>query len=75
MHPDQVCGNAAAGTPIWTASTIKLAMVADLLSREQAGALRLTAADREQMAAMLRAVVGHDESGWVERFCEAIRDG
>jgi hypothetical protein len=55
---DRVTGaryrNAAAGTPIWTASTIKLAMVADLLSREQAGALRLTAADREQMAAMLR---------------------
>lgn len=55
---DRVTGvryrSAAAGTPIWTASTIKLAMVADLLSREQAGALRLTAADREQMAAMLR---------------------
>lgn len=46
--------NAAAGTPTWTASTIKLAMVADLLSREQAGALRLTSADREQMIAMLR---------------------
>lgn len=55
---DRVTGaryrNAEAGTPIWTASTIKLAMVADLLSREQAGALRLTATDREQMTAMLR---------------------
>lgn len=55
---DRVTGaryrNAAAGTPIWTASTIKLAMVADLLTREQAGALRLTATDREQMIAMLR---------------------
>lgn len=47
--------NAEAGTPIWTASTIKLAMVADLLSREQAGALRLPAADRQQMADMLRS--------------------
>lgn len=46
--------SAAAGTPIWTASTIKLAMVADLLSREQAGAVRLSAADRELMVAMLR---------------------
>jgi beta-lactamase class A len=56
---DRVAGtryrNAAAGAPIWTASTIKLAMVADLLSREQAGTLRLTAADRDQMAAMLRS--------------------
>lgn len=56
---DRVTGaryrNAAAGTPIWTASTIKLAMVADLLTREQAGTLRLTAADRDQMAAMLRS--------------------
>lgn len=55
---DRVTGaryrSAAAGTPIWTASTIKLAMVADLLSREQAGLLRLTATDREQMTAMLR---------------------
>ena len=55
---DRVTGaryrNAAAATPIWTASTIKLAMVADLLSREQAGTVRLTATDREQMIAMLR---------------------
>ncbi|OKH69646.1 hypothetical protein EB74_29695 [Mycobacterium sp. SWH-M5] len=47
--------NANAATPIWTASTIKLAMVADLLTREQAGSLRLTATDRQQMAAMLRS--------------------
>ncbi|MEH3132941.1 MAG: tat pathway signal sequence [Mycolicibacterium neoaurum] len=46
--------NANAATPIWTASTIKLAMVADLLSREQSGTVRLTATDREQMVAMLR---------------------
>ena len=31
---------------MWTASTIKLAMVADLLTRERAGALRLGDADR-----------------------------
>ncbi|OPE53849.1 tat pathway signal sequence, partial [Mycolicibacterium diernhoferi] len=56
---DRVTGaryrSAAAATPIWTASTIKLAMVADLLTREQSGALRLSAADRHQMAAMLRS--------------------
>lgn len=56
---DRVTGaryrSTAAGTPIWTASTIKLAMVADLLTRDQSGTLRLSAADRNQMAAMLRS--------------------
>ena len=47
--------NANAGTPIWTASTIKLAMVADLLTRERAGAIRLSDADRRLMVAMLRS--------------------
>jgi hypothetical protein len=46
--------NANAGTPIWTASTIKLAMVADLLTRERTGTLRLSEADRRLMVAMLR---------------------
>jgi hypothetical protein len=46
--------NANAGIPIWTASTIKLAMVADLLTRERAGSLRLSDADRRLMVAMLR---------------------
>lgn len=46
--------NADAGTPIWTASSIKLAMVADLLAREESGGLRLTATDRQQMTDMLR---------------------
>ncbi|MEH3139814.1 MAG: tat pathway signal sequence [Mycobacterium kyogaense] len=46
--------NADAATPIWTASTIKLAMVADLLLREESGAVRLTATDRQQMTDMLR---------------------
>ncbi|WP_099040962.1 serine hydrolase [Mycobacterium neglectum] len=47
--------NANAATPIWTASTIKLAMVADLLTRERAGALRLGDEDRRLMVAMLRS--------------------
>lgn len=55
---DRVTGlkyrNANAGVSIWTASTIKLAMVADLLARERVGALRLTDADRRLMVAMLR---------------------
>lgn len=46
--------NAEAATPIWTASTIKLAMVADLLTRERAGQLRLSDADRRLMVAMLQ---------------------
>lgn len=55
---DRVTGaryaNPQAGVPIWTASTIKLAMVADLLTREQAGAVRLEPADRQRMVDMLR---------------------
>nr|WP_242455917.1 serine hydrolase [Mycolicibacterium sp. P1-18] len=46
--------NADAATAIWTASTIKLAMVADLLTRQQAGTIALTDADRRLMVAMLR---------------------
>ena len=46
--------NPNADTMIWTASTIKLAMVVDLLTRERAGALTLSAADRQLMIAMLR---------------------
>jgi hypothetical protein len=46
--------NPNADSMIWTASTIKLAMVVDLLTRERAGALRLSAADRQLMVAMLR---------------------
>jgi beta-lactamase class A len=55
---DRVTGtryrSANAGVPIWTASSIKLAMVADLLTREQAGEIRLSADDRQQMVAMLQ---------------------
>ena len=37
----------------WTASTIKLAIAADLLRRERDGAIRLSAADRHDMDTML----------------------
>jgi hypothetical protein len=47
--------NAHAGELIWTASTIKLAMVVDLLSRHYAGTLDLSAADQNLIAAMLHS--------------------
>ncbi len=45
--------SARAGREVWTASTIKLAMVVDLLVRERAGTVTLTAADRANIRAML----------------------
>lgn len=39
--------------PGWTASTIKLAIAADLLARDRTGTVDLTAADRRDMAGML----------------------
>jgi hypothetical protein len=39
--------------PGWTASTIKLAIAADLLARDRAGTIDLRAADRRDMAGML----------------------
>ncbi len=47
--------NPHADDPVWTASTIKLAMVVDLLRRDRAGAIALTADDRTLMAAMLHS--------------------
>jgi hypothetical protein len=47
--------NAHAGDLIWTASTIKLAMVVDLLTRQRAGAVALSADDRRLIAAMLHS--------------------
>lgn len=47
--------NAHAGEQVWTASTIKLAMVVDLLTRQRAGDITLTAADTALMAAMLHS--------------------
>jgi beta-lactamase class A len=45
--------NAQAGDLVWTASTIKLAMVVDLLTRQRAGNLTLAPADQTLMAAMM----------------------
>jgi beta-lactamase class A len=47
--------NAHAGELIWSASTIKLAMVVDLLSRHYAGTLDLSAGDQNLIAAMLHS--------------------
>lgn len=47
--------NSHAGELIWTASTIKLAMVVDLLTRQRAGTLNLTDSDRSLMAAMMHS--------------------
>lgn len=56
---DRVTGvayrNAHAGDLVWTASTIKLAMVVDLLTRARTGAITLTAADQQQMSAMMHS--------------------
>ncbi|MEO6090684.1 MAG: tat pathway signal sequence [Umezawaea sp.] len=40
---------------VWTASTIKLAMVVDLLRRDREGAISLTGEDRDLIHAMLRS--------------------
>jgi hypothetical protein len=45
--------NENADTLIWTGSTIKLAMIVDLYTRDHAGAIHLTADDREQIHQML----------------------
>jgi beta-lactamase class A len=47
--------NAHAGDLVWTASTIKLAMVVDLLTRARTGAIALTAADQQLMSAMMHS--------------------
>jgi hypothetical protein len=47
--------NSHAGELVWTASTIKLAMVVDLLTRQRAGTVSLTPADKDLMAAMLHS--------------------
>ena len=47
--------NAHATDPVWTASTIKLAMVVDLLTRQRAGSITLTDADNRLIAAMLHS--------------------
>jgi hypothetical protein len=47
--------NTHAADPVWTASTIKLAMVVDLLSRQRGGSITLTDADDRLIAAMLHS--------------------
>jgi len=47
--------NANAGELVWSASTIKLAMVVDLLTRHRAGAIKLTPDDQSLMAAMMHS--------------------
>lgn len=44
-----------ADTPVWTASTIKLAMTVDLFLRDRAGSISLTASDRTLIQAMLHS--------------------
>jgi len=47
--------NSHAGELVWTASTIKLAMVVDLLTRQRAGTVTLSDSDRKLMAAMMHS--------------------
>ncbi|MFD4675538.1 tat pathway signal sequence [Lentzea sp. NPDC058450] len=47
--------NTHAGEMTWTASTIKLAMVVNLLERHRTGAIKLTTDDRRLMTAMLHS--------------------
>lgn len=49
----EVWGNASAGTSFRAASTVKLAIAVDLLTRARAGAIRLSAADLASMTAMI----------------------
>ena len=44
-----------ADTPVWTASTIKLAIATDLLNRARSGAITLSPANRADMHAMLNS--------------------
>jgi hypothetical protein len=69
--------NDHAGRPVWTASTIKLAMTVDLLLRDRAGKDRLTAADRANITAMLHVSDddaadalwrGHGRAAFADRF-------
>jgi hypothetical protein len=47
--------NSHAADLVWTASTIKLAMVVDLLTRQRSGSIALSDADNDLIAAMLHS--------------------
>jgi hypothetical protein len=47
--------NGAADTPVWTASTIKLAMTVNLFERDRAGTITLSGSDRAAIQAMLHS--------------------
>jgi beta-lactamase class A len=47
--------NSHAGELVWTASTIKLAMVVDLLTRQRAGTVTMSDSDRKLMATMMHS--------------------
>jgi hypothetical protein len=47
--------NDNADTPVWTASTIKLALAMDLFQRDRTGAIRLSTGDRALIHAMLHS--------------------
>jgi hypothetical protein len=47
--------NSRATDPVWTASTIKLAMVVDLLTRQRSGSIALNDADNRLITAMLHS--------------------
>lgn len=55
MQTGAVWENDHAKDATWTASTIKLAMVVDLFTRDRAGEITLTAEDRSLIAAMLHS--------------------
>ena len=54
-HTGAVWRDRYANTPVWTASTIKLAMTVDLFLRDRAGLVNLTSTDRELIRRMLHS--------------------
>ncbi|ANZ42537.1 tat pathway signal sequence [Lentzea guizhouensis] len=54
-HNGVVWRNKHAADKVWTASTIKLAMIVNLLERHRAGKIRLSTDDRRLMTAMLHS--------------------
>lgn len=59
LRTGAVWRNDQADDPTWTASTIKLAMVVDLFTRDHAGEITLTADDRALIRSMLHSSDDH----------------